>query len=215
LYGNAHRILFVGSRKWDYGKDKKWSTTISFFSNWTSGNRFAYVYGGDINNDGTSSNDLLYVPTDAEIDLMAFAPLTDINGNLQNEAAQRTALKAFISKDEYLNGLRGKYTEKYGGENPWFGQFDIRILQDLHNNKTKRDRFLQLSIDMMNIGNLVSSKWGVRQYATTSGYFQPISVSLSGSTPTYQFDPSLTGTFISSPDLQSRWQIQIGIRYNF
>jgi hypothetical protein len=215
LYGNAHRILFVGSRKWDYGKDKKWSTTISFFSNWTSGNRFAYVYGGDINNDGTSSNDLLYVPTDAEIDLMAFAPLTDINGNLQNAAAQRTALKAFISKDEYLNGLRGKYTEKYGGENPWFGQFDIRILQDLHNNKTKRDRFLQLSIDMMNIGNLVSSKWGVRQYATTSGYFQPISVSLNGSTPTYQFDPSLTSTFISSPDLQSRWQIQIGLRYNF
>lgn len=215
LYGNAHRILFVGSRKWDYGKDKKWSTTISFFSNWTSGNRFAYVYGGDINNDGTSSNDLLYVPTDAEIDLMAFAPLTDINGNLQDAAAQRTALKAYISQDEYLSGLRGKYTEKYGGENSWFGQFDIRILQDLHNNKSKRDRFLQLSIDMMNIGNLVSSKWGVRQYATTSGYFQPISVSLSGSTPTYQFDPSLTSTFISSPDLQSRWQIQIGIRYNF
>jgi hypothetical protein len=215
LYGNTHRMMVVGSKKWDYGPDKKWSTTFSFFSNWTSGNRFAYVYGGDINNDGTSSNDLMYVPTDGEIDVMAFAPLTDINGNLQGAAAQRAALKAFIAQDEYLSGLRGKYTEKYGGETPWFGQFDIRILQDLKLLKSKKDQSIQFSLDMMNIGNLVSSKWGVRKYATTSGYFQPLSVGLTGSTPTYQFDPSLKSTFSASPDLQSRWQIQIGLRYNF
>lgn len=215
LYGNTHRILLVGSRKYDYGPDKKWSTTISFFSNWTSGNRFAYVYGGDINNDGTSSNDLLYVPTDAEIDLMAFAALTDVNGNVQGAAAQRSALKAFIAQDNYLNSLRGKYTEKYGGETPWFGQFDIRLLQDLHFRKSKRGDYLQFSVDMQNIGNLISSKWGVREYATTSGYFQPVSVTLTGSVPTYQFDPSLKSTFTSSPDLQSRWQVQFGIRYYF
>ena len=51
-----------------YGRSKNLATTISLFGNWTSGNRFAYVYGGDINNDGTASNDLLYVPTDGEID---------------------------------------------------------------------------------------------------------------------------------------------------
>jgi hypothetical protein len=215
LYGNTHRILLVSSKKYNYGKDNKWSTTISFFSNWTSGNRFAYVYGGDINNDGTSSNDLLYVPTDVEIDAMAFAPLTDVNGNTQDASAQRAALKKFISQDEYLSGLRGKYTQKYGGETPWFGQFDIRLLQDLHFTKSKKGQFLQFSVDMQNIGNLISSKWGIREYATTSGYFQPVSVSLSGSTPTYQFDPSLISTFSASPDLQSRWQIQLGLRYNF
>jgi hypothetical protein len=68
---------------------------------------------------------------------------------------------------------------------------------------------------MQNIGNLISSEWGLRKQATTSGYFQPLSVSLAGSSPTYQFDPSQTKTFTASPDLFSRWQIQLGLRYNF
>lgn len=214
LYGNKHRFYIAASKKYEYGEDKKWGTTVSLFSSWTSGNRFAYVYGGDINLDGTSSNDLLYVPTDAEIDVMPFADLTDINGVVQNAAAQRTAFKKFIAQDDYLNGLRGKYTTKYGGESPWYSQLDLRILQDLIiNNKSKQT--LQFSVDVVNLGNLISSTWGVRKYATTSGYYQPLSVFYVGNTPTYQFDPSQTKTFVDSPDLPSRWQVQLGLRFIF
>ena len=214
LYGNRHRFIVAASKKYDYGKDNKWGTTISLFGSWTSGNRFAYVYGGDINNDGTSSNDLLYVPTDSEIDNMTFTSLLDVNGNTQNQSAQRLAFKNFIAQDEYLKDLRGQHTEKYGGETPWYSQLDLRILQDLIlNAKTKQS--LQFSVDVVNLGNLISSKWGVRKYATTSGYFQPLSVSYNNNAPTYQFDPSLKTTFIESPDLLSRWQIQLGLRFNF
>jgi hypothetical protein len=31
------------------------------------------IYGGDINNDGSSTNDLIYVPTTTEIATMAFS----------------------------------------------------------------------------------------------------------------------------------------------
>jgi hypothetical protein len=214
LYGNTHRIIGAASKKYEYGKDKKWGTTVSLFGSWTSGNRFAYVYGGDINNDGTSTNDLLYVPTDAEIDLMTFTTLVDINGITQNAAAQRAGLKQFIAQDKYLSGLRGKYTEKYGGETPWNTQVDLRILQDLIINP-KRKQTLQFSLDFVNLGNLISSKWGVQEYATTSGYYQPLSVSYNNNVPTYQFDPSLKKTFIENPDLPSRWQMQIGLRLIF
>lgn len=214
LYGNKHRFIVAASKTYNYGKDKKWSTTFSLFSSWTSGNPFAYVYGGDINNDGTGSNDLLYVPTDAEIDNMTFIPLVDVNGNPQNQAAQRQAYKSFIAQDEYLSGLRGQHTEKYGGVTPGFSQIDLRILQDLIlNSKTKQS--LQFSLDIVNLGNLISSNWGVRKYATTSGYFQPISANYNNNAPTYQFDPSLKTTFTDSPDLISRWQIQLGLRFNF
>ncbi len=213
LYGNKHRILGAASKKFEYGSTKRFATTISLFANWTSGNRYAYVYGGDINGDGTGTNDLLYVPTDAEIDVMSFTSLTDINGVLQNQAAQRAALKRFIAQDSYLNELRGSYTEKYGAESPWFSQADLRILQDFKFGASSKT--LQLSLDIVNLGNLVNSDWGIRKYATTAGYFQPLSVSLSGNRPTYQFDPSLTETFTSSPDLPSRWQMQFGIRYIF
>ena len=133
LYGNMHRFIVAGSKKWLYGADK-WGTTVSLFSSWTSGNRFAYVYGGDINNDGTASNDLLYVPTDAEIDDMTFTPLTDVLGNIQSPAAQQAAFKQFIAQDDYLSERRGQYTEKYGAEKPWYSQLDLRILQDLYTN---------------------------------------------------------------------------------
>ena len=172
------------------------------------------IYSGDINNDGTFSNDLLYVPTDAEIDLMPFTTLIDVNGVSQNAAAQRAAFKQFIAQDEYLSELRGQYTEKYGGETPWNTQVDLRILQDLIVS-AKNKQTLQFSVDVINLGNLISSKWGVVEYATTSGYYQPLSVSYNSNAPTYQFDPSQKTTFIESPDLQSRWQIQLGLRFIF
>jgi Carboxypeptidase regulatory-like domain len=216
LYGNKHRFIAALSKRYEYGTKKGLATTISLFGSWTSGNRFAYVYGGDINNDGTSTNDLLYVPTDAEVDAMNFTSLVDVNGNVQNAAAQRAALKEYIHQDDYLNGLRGKYTEKYGGETPWFSQVDMRILQDFNfKSKKSSTQTIQISIDIVNLGNMISSKWGLRKYATTSGYFQPLSVGLTGSTPTYQFDPSLKETFTASPDLLSRWQMQFGLRYIF
>lgn len=215
LYGNRHRFLLAATKKFDYGTDKMWGTTISVFSSWTSGNRFAYVYAGDINNDGTSSNDLIYVPTNAEIDAMNFAPLLDINGNVQSAATQRQTLKNFIAQDDYLSRRRGQYTGKYGGETPWYSQLDLRILQDLNFKHNKQSSTLQLSIDFINLGNLLNSDWGIRKYATTSGYYQPIGVSYNNNNPVYTFDPTQYSTFVSSPDLQSRWQMQLGLRYIF
>ena len=215
LYGNKHRFIAVASQKFEYGKDKNRATTISLFGSWTSGNRYGYVYGGDINNDGTSTNDIMYVPTDAEINSMNFAPVTDVNGVVQTATAQRAALLQFINQDEYLSGLKGKYTEKYGAETPGFSQVDLRILQDWKFKAGKTMKTVQFSIDVQNIGNMISSKWGVRKYATTSGYYQPLGVSLAGNVPTYSFDPSQKSTFVSSPDLQSRWQVQFGFRYIF
>jgi len=215
LYGNRHRFIAAASKKFDYGTDKRWATTISAFGSWTSGNRFAYVYAGDMNNDGTTSNDLIYVPTDAEIDVMNFAPLSDVNGNIQSPATQRQGLKNFIAQDDYLSGRRGQYSEKYAGEQPWYSQVDLRILQDFNMKHGNKTHILQFSIDIINLGNLISSEWGIRKYATTSGYFQPIGVTVTNNAPVYTFDPTQHSTFISSPDLPSRWQMQIGLRYIF
>jgi hypothetical protein len=212
LYGLTHRFIGALSKKFEYADN--WGTTISLFGSLNSGDRFAFVYGGDINNDGTSSNDLMYVPTDAEINTMNFAPFSDINGIVQSPGVQRAAFKRFIEQDEYLSSLRGQFTEKYGATNPWYGQLDLRILQDFRFGKEKK-QMIQFSFDFINLGNFISSAWGIRKYATTSGYFQPVSVALSGNTPTYRFDPSLTTTFVANPELQSRWQMQFGLRYIF
>lgn len=213
LYGNRHRYIAALSKKFDYGGGS-WATTISVFGSATSGNRYAYVYGGDINNDGTASNDLMYVPTDGEINNMTFGTFTGSDGTIFTPDIQKQTLKNFIAQDKYLNKHRGQYTEKYGAETPWYGQTDLRILQDMVINKG-RGQVIQFSIDIVNFGNMLSSKWGVRKYATTSGYYQPLSVNYNNNSPIYTFDPTLHSTFVDSPDLPSRWQMQLGLRYIF
>jgi hypothetical protein len=215
LYGNTHRIVLAGFKRWDYG-DGKYATTVSFFSNWTSGNRFSYVYAGDVNNDGSGFNDLIYVPTQAEIGNMQFQSFVDAHGGNQDANAQRVALEAFIGQDKYLSKHRGQYTGKYAGTTPWFSQLDMRVLQDLNLKVGKRTNTVQVSLDVVNLGNLIDSKWGLRKYASATGYYQPITyLGQNAGTALYQFDPSQKSTFTTSPDLPSRWQIQVGVRYIF
>jgi hypothetical protein len=75
---------------------------------------------------------------------------------------------------------------------------------------------IQLSLDILNLGNLISSKWGVREVATFTGLAQPIAVSVDANgAPTYNFDAALKSTFQNDFSLNSRWQAQLGLRYNF
>lgn len=217
LYGNTHRFVVAGIKKFEYGTEKQYGTTISFFANWTSGNRFSYVYGGDINNDGSAFNDLMYIPTATEVGKMNFTTLVDAFGNTQNAAAQATAFENFIQQDKYLRAHRGQYSGKYAGVTPWFSQLDMRVLQDFYLKAKGKMHTVQLSLDIINLGNLLNSHWGIRQYASTTGYYQPISylgTDVNGKAM-YQFDPSQKNTFTTSPDLPSRWQMQFGVRYIF
>ena len=203
LYGNRHRIVGAGVKRFRYGK---FGTTISIFSEYVQGSRFSYTYSGDINNDGSSLNDLIFIPTDAQIDQMAFS------GDASAQTAQRQGLKAYIAQDEYLNAHRGERSEKYAALSPWYSRWDVRILEDFYlpNNNT-----VQLSIDILNIGNLINSDWGVREFATYTGLAQPLAVSVANNVPTYSFDTAQTNTFFQDFGLASRWQLQLGLRYIF
>ena len=202
-YGDQHRVIGVASKKWKYGNDK-WATTVSTFFEYAKGGRFNYTYGGDINGDGSNLNDLLYIPTSAEINQMEFSG-----------AGQGAAFDAYIEQDDYLSGRRGEYAERYGALSPWRSRWDLKILQD-YNIKIndKKTNTIQISVDMLNVGNLISSDWGLIQQPNN---VQPIGVSLDAATsmPTYTFNPDLKETFGYDSSLASRWQVQFGLRYIF
>jgi len=201
-YGDNHRIIGVATKKWTYGSDK-WATTISGFFEYAQGGRFNYTYGGDINGDGSNLNDLLYVPTASEVNQMLFSG-----------EGQAQAFENFIQQDDYLSGRRGQYAERYGALAPWRSRVDLKLLQDYNikcaNGKTKT---IQFSIDILNVGNLISSDWGLVQQPTS---IQPLGVTVDDTnTPTYTFNPDLQETFGFDSSLLSRWQMQFGLRYIF
>jgi hypothetical protein len=200
LYGNQHRFVGAGGKKFRYGN---FGTTLSLFGEWTRGGRFSYTYSGDINNDGSGLNDLIFIPTDAQLEQMNFTG---------DAAAQRAAFKRYIEQDDYLSSRRGQYAEKYGALSPWFSRFDFRALQDYY---LPNGNNIQFSLDVLNVGNLLNKNWGVRQAATFTGLAQPVAVSTSNGQPTYTFDNNLTTTFFNDFSLLSRWQLQLGLRYSF
>jgi hypothetical protein len=198
-YGDTHRFIGVASKSWSYGTNDKWSTTVSSFYELAKGGRFNYTYAGDINNDGSNLNDLIYIPTASELGQMQFS------GN-----GQGAAFEKFIQQDEYLSGRRGQYAERYGALAPWRGKMDVKFIQNL---KLANKNSIEFSIDILNFGNLLNSDWGLVQQPDA---VQPLGVSVNGTgTPTYTFNSNLNKTFVYNTSLISRWQMQFGLRYSF
>ena len=201
-YGDMHRIVGVGSQSWNYGTNDRWGSTITTFFEYNRGGRYSYTYAGDINGDGRGGNDLLYVPTSSQVLQMNFA-----------NPAHASAYNSFIEQDEYLNSRRGKYAERYGSLSPWTSRWDVRFLQDYRIQRSSgKTNVIQFSMDILNFGNLISSDWGLVQQPTS---IQPVGVTVTEGVPSYTFDSNLVDSFVYDSSLQSRWQMQFGLRYIF
>jgi carboxypeptidase family protein len=213
-FGQRHRIIGAATYA------KTWSsslrTSFGVFVEVAEGNRFAgqggnrysFIYSGDVNGDGAAGNDLIYIPTSqSEI-------LFDPNGSV-TAAQQWSQLDAFIQQDKYLSSHRGQIAERFGALNPWYNNVDLRILQDFGFGSGTRKHTLQLSVDVLNVGNLINSSWGVRKVASAAATSPLRLTRFDGSgAPVFNFSGA-TKTFIDDPDLLSRWRTQIGLRYFF
>ena len=210
-FGLQHRIIGVAGKRFSYADDKL-ATTLSFFFEAAQGNRFSYTYAGDLNRDNVAGNDLLFVPASRE--QINLVDIRDARGNVVVTAAQQyTALNAYIEQDDYLKSRRGQYTERNGAISPWYTQLDAKVLQDFSVPLGKTRQTFQLSLDIQNLGNLISSDWGVRRVYANNRFIET-SYLANSNTPTYQFRGG-SQTFVNNTDLNSRWRAQVGLRYLF
>lgn len=206
-YALPHRLLAMVS----YGKEyiKHLKTTISLFYSGNSGQRFTYLVNGDLNSDGRFGNDLLYVPANASeitfIDLLQ-------GGQVRYTAQQQSdAFMAFIDNDKYLRKHKGGYTSRNAASTPWEHVVDARIAQDFFIKAGSKRHSLQLTFDVFNLTNLISSDWGRQFTVTNQAYNLLTTVSRTGEKG-YNYTPN---SLPWSMSFGSRWQGQIGIRYTF
>jgi len=210
-FGQRHRI--VGNATYGKTWSKNLATHFGLFLEITEGNRFAgsggnrysFIYSGDVNGDGQSGNDLIYIPRSAN----------DPNEIIFDRPGDAAAFEAFIQQDKYLNSHRGQIAERFGATNPWYSNIDLRILQDLSLNSGGQKHTFQLSFDMLNVANFLKSDWGVRKVASPAATSPLTLVRFNtAGAPVFNF----TGpkeTYVDDPGLFSRWQAQIGLRYFF
>jgi hypothetical protein len=90
---------------------------------------------------------------------------------------------------------------------------DLRILQDLGFGSGTTHHGFQLSLDILNLTNLISSDWGVRKGPNALA-ISPLSVApvQDGGDPIFNFSGA-TSTYSDDLSLASRWRIQLGLRY--
>ena len=211
-FGQRHRI--VGSATWTRAWSQKWRTSVGAFLEIAEGNRFSgaggnrysFIYAGDVNGDGQGGNDLIYIPRNqGDIKLDPLGAVTP--------QQQWDRLNAFIEQDKYLRAHRGQIAQRFGELNPWYNDLDLRVLQDFGFRTGTTNHTFQLSMDVLNVGNLISSSWGVRKVADVSAT-SPLSLVRfdAGGAPVFNFTGPAK-TFIDDPGLLSRWRMQFGLRY--
>jgi hypothetical protein len=217
-FGQRHRV--VGSAIYV----KPWSpslrTSFGVFFEVAEGNRFAgsggnrysFIYSGDVNGDGATGNDLIYIPR--EQSEIVFADCATGCGANVTPQQQWDAFNAFIEQDPYLSEHRGEIAERAGAVNPWYSNIDLRILQDFSFGNTIRHNF-QVSLDLQNVANLFNSDWGVRKVASAAATSPLRLTGFDGAgAPVFNFTGPAE-TFIDDPGLLSRWRAQLGVRYFF
>ncbi len=154
----GHRAFIAGTYRFDYLNFG--STTFGFFFEGTNLGTASYTYAGDLNGDGGTSNDLIYVPRDqSEMNFQAFTT----GGRTFSPAEQAAAWDAYINQDSYLSGRRGQYAERNGVLLPMVWRLDFNISQDLFKDIGGRKHGLTLRADFLNFTNLLNSDWGVGQ----------------------------------------------------
>ncbi|MEX8546761.1 MAG: carboxypeptidase regulatory-like domain-containing protein [Mucilaginibacter sp.] len=178
----------------------------------------SYVYSGDVNGDGQTSNDLIYIPKDASDIILVKDNATDP----RTVAQTYNQLNAYINQDPYLSKNRGKYAQRNGLVLPYYNLFNFNFTQDLYQTTGKVKNTLQFEFNMINVGNFLNNNWGNFQYVNRTGILSYKGIDAATGKPTYSFpyldnnnQIPLTNTFANGISQVSRWQAQFGVRYIF
>jgi hypothetical protein len=179
----------------------------------------SYVFAGDMNGDGASGNDLIYIPRDAsEMNFVTFTSGT----RTFTAAEQAAAFEAYIQQDAYLRSHRGEYAERGGVFLPMVRRLDFSLTQDVFTDLGGKRHSFQIRADFINFGNLLNDKWGVGQRVVQNQILTSPGVDAQGRS-TYRLavvnnelvSRSFESTTATATNNSDVYQFMISLRYAF
>jgi len=177
-----------------------WGISAGIRFSGLSGTRYSLNVNGNMNGDFVATNDLAYVYDPNSPSTPQY--LKDgINAILNNPNVEQSA-------KNYIRKSFGKIAERNGGENPFYGVFDIRLAKKF---PVYHKHNVEVSVDLFNVANFLNKSWGVyHNVATTNLYtikgFDP-------ATNTYKYAVNTNAGV--SPLSGNPYQVQLGLRYGF
>lgn len=187
---------------------KRWKTDISLYYIGESGTPFTFGDStpqgkGDLNADGTSANDPIYVPWNANDPAeIVFAG--------SDSTTQAAAFERFIGDIPCLHRQRGKIVARNSCRGQWVNTSNASLRQSL---ETMRGHDVSLQLEVFNVLNLLNSSWGLLRLPNET-ILQHVRQTLgTAPQPVFHFDAANAGT--STQNLESGYQLQLSLRYSF
>ena len=202
-----HRVLATGSWKFEIGREL--ATTVSVFYEGSAGDPYSYMYSDDVNGDGIRGNDLAYIP----------GGRSDVSADVTDD--EWRAVDAFIDSDPTLRAARGGIVPRNSTRSPWRNRLDLRLIQQL---PSVRNQHFELTLDVLNLANLINSDWGQSRYVrfdaaglfNFDGYDEQGRPDLDLRVRDANEDGRIDREDVfQTTNLSSRWQVQMGVRYTF
>lgn len=217
-YRTPHKI--VASVNYNVDWNKYHGTSFGLYYSGYNPGSFSYGYNNDMNGDGVNA-DLIYIPKSQD-------ELIFVDKNGFTAAEQSAAFWNYINQDSYLKKHKGEYAASYGALRPWYHRVDLKIVESYNVYIGKKKNTIQLSLDILNLPNLINSKWGVYKETTlntSTGLTRLLNYEgvTADNVPTYSLVTVYkdgtkelpTETFQSTVSQSSTWQMQVGVRYIF
>ena len=179
------------------------NTQVSFLLNSQSGVPFTW---------GLINSSLANNPQAAGL-VYIFKDVTEATKYITNDGGAQSFID-FVNNDKYLSNRKGIFTERNMGRTPWSTTVDMKLI---HNIKLRKG-VLQLTADIFNLTNLINNNFG-KMYFISNAFNSTSSIGLtrtnSGLTdPLFTFKRPTVKPY-SIDAINSKWQGQLGIRYNF
>lgn len=194
-----HKLVFFGSTPtW-----KGFSLSGRFTG--IGGTRYTLTVDADINGDFVggpgNDNDLAFIfdPNDAKTPAAIRASMEKVLANPDNRAA------------DYIRANLGTIARRNGGENPFAGTFDLRLIKDFR--ILKKQKFT-LSVDAFNFANLLNKEWG-RNFNFSTGTTQSLLFVTGFNQATKEYTYRVNENVGVQQANGTPYQIQIGARYAF
>lgn len=224
------RLMAMATFTKEYDRHNAISATL--FYEGMHGGCGTFIYANDLNCDGYT-NDLLYIPSSKEE--LLFADKT-VGGRTFTADEQREAFWNFVNQDPYLSKRKGRYAEAYSAYTPWVNRVDLHVTREFRFQTGRSTHRLQLNLDVVNLGNLFKSSWGVCK-TFSAGALTPLRVnsyqevtSVAGGQTVVGRQPVFEMTTFTDTDGETKlvnrsfdyhyvasqcWQVQLGVRYIF
>lgn len=197
-----HRVILAATYAAPW---RRWKTDFSLYYVGESGSPFTFGDSsanglGDLNADGTSANDPIYVPRNA-------SDPTEIAFDLDG---QGDAFEKFIRATPCLQKQRGSIMARNSCRGPWVHTSNASIRQSL---QTVQSHDLSLQLELFNLLNLLNAHWGLMKIPNPWILTQARQSRSTPTQPVFSFDAASAAA--STQNLESGYQLQLSLRYSF